>query len=121
MNAEQFLDKTTDPEIKILASMVFSREGANNESVKRAQMLQDLKQRMETDIVHFFYRKGNGSLRSAYGTRDRNLIREHMGETKKEADKAKPIRTFTYFDIGRCDWRSFRPESIDRLDLEYAL
>jgi hypothetical protein len=44
-----------------------------------------------------------------------------MGETKKEADKSKPIRTFTYFDIGRCDWRSFRPESIDRLDLEYAL
>ncbi|MBQ2531079.1 MAG: DUF2693 domain-containing protein, partial [Bacteroidales bacterium] len=71
MNAEQFLDKTTDPEIKILASMVFSREGDNNESVKRVQMLQDLKQRMETDIVHFFYRKGDGSLRSAYGTRDR--------------------------------------------------
>jgi hypothetical protein len=44
-----------------------------------------------------------------------------MGEAKKETDKAKPIRTFTYFDIGRCDWRSFRPESIDRLDLEYAL
>ena len=75
MNAEQFLDKTTDPEIKILASMVFSREGDNNESVKRAQMLQDLKQRMETDIVHFFYRKTATSSANIWGRPTRRPLR----------------------------------------------
>ena len=121
MNAEKFLERTTDPEIRILASLVFSREGDNGIALKRAQMLQDLKKRMETEIVHFFYRKGDGSLRSAYGTRDHAFIKEHLGDPQKDSEKAKPIRTFTYFDIGREGWRSFRPESIDRLDLEYAL
>ena len=121
MNAEKFLERTTDPEIRILASLVFSREGDNDIALKRAQMLQDLKKRMETEIVHFFYRKGDGSLRSAYGTRDHAFIKEHLGDPQKASETAKPIRTFTYFDIGREGWRSFRPESIDRLDLEYAL
>ena len=40
MNAEKFLERTTDPEIRILASLVFSREGDNDTALKRAQMLQ---------------------------------------------------------------------------------
>ena len=119
MNAEKFLERTTDPEIRILASLVFSREG-DDKIFDRIEDV-DLKKKMETEIVHFFYRKGDGSLRSAYGTRDHAFIKEHLGDPQKDSEKAKPIRTFTYFDIGREGWRSFRPESIDRLDLEYAL
>ena len=120
MTAEEFLERTTDPEIRVLASMVFSREGMTDESIRRVTMLQDLKLRFEKEIVHFYYRKGDGSLRSAYGTRDSDLIRQHVGEGKSET-KGRQIRTFTYFDVGRGDWRSFRPETIDRIDQEYAI
>ena len=120
MNAEEFLEKTSDPEIRVLASLVFSRKGMNDDDLKMARMLQELKDLMGKEIVHFYYRKGDGTLRSAYGTRDVDLIRQRLGDNKKEA-KDRSIRTFTYFDIGRGDWRSFRPEAIDRLDLEYAI
>ena len=90
MNAEKFLERTTDPEIRILASLVFSREGDNDTALKRAQMLQDLKKRMETEIVHFFYRKGDGSLRSAYGTRDHAFIKEHLETPRRTRRKRNP-------------------------------
>ena len=48
------------------------------------------------------------------------IIRQHVGEGKGEAAD-RPLRTFTYFDIVRGDWRSFRPELIERIDPGYAI
>lgn len=120
MRPEEFLEKTPDAEIRTLASLVFSREGMNDDALRRALMLSDLKAKMQDEIVHFYFWKGDGSLRSAYGTRDADLIRQHVGEGKGEAAD-RPLRTFTYFDIVRGDWRSFRPESIERIDPGYAI
>lgn len=120
MNADEFLERTTDPEVRILSSLIFSRSGRGGESVKKAEMLIRLKGLMAADIVHFVYLKSDGTLRSAYGTRDPALIRERAGESGREG-KDRPLRTFTYYDIVRDGWRAFRPESIVRIDDGYTL
>lgn len=120
MSAEDFIRMTADPEVLTLAGLVFSREGRGDGSVRKAEMIRDLKALMGGDVVHFFYRKNDGTERSAYGTRDPELIRRHCGEPSGKGGD-RPLVTFTYFDIGRDDWRSFRPESIIGIDVGYTI
>lgn len=120
MSAEEFMERTSDAEVRILASLVFSRDGKGDPSVRKAEMIRDLKALMGTEIVHFFYWKSDGTLRGAYGTRDPDLIREKEAEGSGSRHD-RPLKTFAYYDIGRSDWRAFRPESIVGIDRKYTI
>ena len=120
MSPAEFMEVTSDAEVRILASLVFSRDGKSDSAVRKAEMIRDLKALMGSDIVHFFYWKTDGTLRGAYGTRDPDLIRERMGD-REDRQRGRPLRTFAYYDIGRNDWRAFRPESIVGIDKKYTV
>ena len=120
MTAEEFLEATADQEVRILASLVFSRTGRGAAAVRKAELLLELKKAMRGDVVHFRYVKADGSMRSAYGTRDADLIRAHCGDPSGRGGD-RPLRTFVYFDLVRDDWRAFRPESIVAIDGGYTI
>ena len=120
MTADEFLERTADQEVRTLASLVFSRTGMGDGAVRKAGLLLDLKKAMQADVVHFRYVKADGAMRSAYGTRDADLIREHRGDPSGKGGD-RPLRTFVYFDLVRDDWRAFRPESIVAIDGGYTI
>jgi hypothetical protein len=120
MTADEFLERTADQEVRTLASLVFSRTGRGDGAVRKAGLLLDLKKAMQADVVHFRYVKADGSMRSAYGTRDADLIREHRGDPSGKGGD-RPLMTFVYFDLVRDDWRAFRPESIVGIDGGYTI
>ena len=62
MSAEEFMERTSDAEVRILASLVFSRDGKGDPSVRRAEMIRDLKALMGTEEKR---RDAPGSLRDA--------------------------------------------------------
>ena len=74
------------------------------------------------NIVYFTFRKVNGEIRHAVGTRNLTLAEIHTGNN---IPKPKGYENPTaYYDIEACGWRSYREEnliSIDRVnDFDYA-
>ena len=73
----------------------------------KMQMVRDLKERMKTSVVEFYFIKRDGTLRHAYGTTSlaaklitgRGIPRES-------------VKTTPFFDAEVGQWRSFRWESI---------
>lgn len=78
---------------------------------------------MRRDICHFTYRKNNGEIRDAYGTRLKEIIERYLEE--KDRDKGKPERStgssYTYFDLERLEWRSFNVTRVLSMDENYTL
>lgn len=74
------------------------------------------------NIVYFTFRKVNGEIRHAVGTRNLTLAEIH---TNSNIPTPKgPEQPYSYFDIEKMGWRSYKPEniiSIDRVnDFDYA-
>lgn len=62
-----------------------------------------LESALEERIVHMIYRKANGALRDAYGTRCLDLIPCHYWPHGKRTPSPKVL---TYWDAQRGGWRS---------------
>lgn len=97
-------------EIQNLAALVQKRVATQGEAKMKIDMLLTLLDLMKDDIVHFEYEKKSGEFRSAYGTRNPDIIHKYRGDP--EGVKSNPSSTFNYFDLQRKGWRSFRPETI---------
>lgn len=63
-----------------------------------------LKQQLLCGAVHFAYRKNNGELRIAYGTRNLETIPE---DNHPKGTGASPVQTYSYYDLRANGWRSF--------------
>ena len=91
---------------------------------RMARQINDLKEQMREDIVHFVVRKMDGSERHAYGTRASDIIGQHElhGLRQQEKTKTKPaFGTFSYFDIERDDWRCFRVDRLLEIRNDYTI
>lgn len=74
------------------------------------------------NIVYFTFRKVNGEIRHAVGTRNITLAENH---TSTYIPRPKgPEQPYSYYDVEKMGWRSYKPEniiSIDRVnDFDYA-
>lgn len=74
------------------------------------------------NIVYFTYRKVNGEIRHAIGTRNLTLAEIHTHTTIPTPQGAE--QPHSYYDVEKMGWRSYKPEnliSIDRVnDFNYA-
>jgi hypothetical protein len=74
------------------------------------------------NIVSFTFRKVNGEIRHAVGTRNLDIARNHTGEYIPNPKGTEQPNS--YYDINVMGWRSYKPEnliSIDRVnDFDYA-
>ena len=73
-------------------------------------------------MTHFWFRKGDGSLRSAYGTLNMTIVERHHGVPEGEARRDKAFTgAVSYFDLEKDAWRSFKADSIQEVDFNYGL
>lgn len=82
----------------------------------------DLHTLLAHNIVYFTYRKVNGEIRHAVGTRNLTLAENYTSQFI-----ARPLgaeQPNSYYDVEKMGWRSYKPEnliSIDRVnDFDYA-
>jgi hypothetical protein len=82
----------------------------------------DLHALLAHNIVYFTYRKVNGEIRHAIGTRNLTLAENYTSQYI-----ARPLgaeQPNSYYDVEKMGWRSYKPEnliSIDRVnDFDYA-
>lgn len=94
-----------------------------NETFQLMILIFELKKRMKEEVTHFSFRKKDGSIRQAYGTRASEVIVRHEGAVLPPEEKRPNGSggTFPYFDIERQAWRSFKLESLLDIDRGYTI
>ena len=75
----------------------------------KAAMILELKRRMQTSVVEFYFFKKNGELRRAYGTTMSSLVEKHINGRGISRDS---VNTVAWFDVESGSWKSFRYESL---------
>ncbi len=75
----------------------------------KMQMIHDLKERMKTSVVEFYFIKRDGTLRHAYGTTMPSLAAKHING---RGIPRESVKTTPFFCVESGEWRSFRWESI---------
>lgn len=75
----------------------------------KMQMVHDLKERMKTAVVEFYFIKRDGTLRHAYGTTMPSLAAKHING---RGIPRESVQTTPFFCVESGQWRSFRWESI---------
>lgn len=67
-----------------------------------------LKVRMHREIVRFYFRKVDGTIREAWGT-----LAQHIIPATKGTDTRKPNPTIqTYFDTEKQEWRCYKTANL---------
>lgn len=74
-----------------------------SQALKQAWANFKLGSRLHTGIVHFYFRKMDGTIREAWGTLASNLV----PETKGVERKPNPT-TQVYFDTEKQEWRCYK-------------
>ena len=78
------------------------------EALKAAWANFKLKVRMHREIVRFYFRKVDGSIREAWGTLAENVIPATNGNSgRKQNDTCQ-----TYFDTEKNDWRCYKKANL---------
>ena len=76
----------------------------------KAAMVAELKKRMQTSVVEFFFvKKSTGGLRHAYGTTMSSLASTHINGRGINRDS---VNTIVFWDVEKGAWRSFRYETL---------
>lgn len=75
----------------------------------KAAMVAELKKRMQTSVVEFFFTKRDGTLRHAYGTTMSSLASTHINGRGINRDS---VNTIVFWDVEKGAWRSFRYETL---------
>ena len=93
-----------------------------DETFQLMVLIDELMKRMRDDVSHFSFRKKDGTVRQAYGTRASEVIVRHEGAVMPpEKQRQCTGSTFPYFDIERQAWRSFRVDNLLDIDRGYTL
>lgn len=74
-------------------------------------LVEELRESLSKHIVKFSYRKADGSVRDAIGTRNLALVFKSTGVTIP-APKTGRENPNAYFDIEKMGWRSFIPSNV---------
>ena len=89
-----------------------------NETFNLMVLIEELKKRMKDDVVHFTFKKKDGSIRQAYGTRANDVL---IQRDSIPGDNGHARGTFPYFDIERQAWRCFKVETLMDIDRGYTI
>lgn len=89
-----------------------------NETFNLMVLIEELKKRMKDDVVHFTFKKKDGSIRQAYGTRANDVL---IQRDSIPGDNGHSRGTFPYFDIERQAWRCFKVETLMDIDRGYTI
>ena len=73
-----------------------------------------LRRLLATNIVCFTYKKVNGEIRHAKGTRNLTLARGYTGESIPTPTGYEQPNS--YYDVESLGWRSYRPENLISID-----
>lgn len=86
-------------------------------------LLDELKKRMKDDVTHFTFKKKDGTVRQAYGTRASEVIVRHEGAMlpPDEKKQRQSFGTFPYYDIERQAWRCFKLDGLMDIDRGYTI
>ena len=105
-----------------ISSWIRSRTGDGNLAMSQVFRFNDLYELLREGVAHFWFRKADGSLRSAYGTLNVAIIERHNGIPEGEARSGRPFSgAVSYFDLEKDAWRSFRADSIQEVDFSYGM
>ena len=106
---------------KTVSDWIRSQYASSDESLRRTFRFNDVYELLVDGIAHFWYRKSDGSLRSAYGTLDMSIVERHGGVPEGESRSGRPFNgTVSYFDLEKDAWRCFKADSIQEIDFEYG-
>ncbi len=75
----------------------------------KAAMVAELKKRMQTSVVEFYFTKRDGTLRNAFGTTMPSLATKHING---RGIPRESVKTTPFFCVESGEWRSFRWENI---------
>ena len=83
-----------------------------SQAVKYAWWFESFRLKLRNGIYRFSYFKTDGSIREATGTLNFELIpEEHRPKTDGSTTKEPAPGVFTYYDLEKKAWRSFRCEN----------
>lgn len=108
----------------MISGWIVSRLGTDAHAEGALRRFSDVYDQLHEGIVHFWFVKTDGTLRSAYGTLAMDIIRRHGGEPDgKDHKKSSPAVTglVSYYDLEKDAWRCFKADSIQEMDLDYMM
>ena len=92
-----------------------------NLAMNRVFRFNDLYDLLREGVTHFWFRKTDGSLRSAYGTLNMAIIERHNGVPEGDERSSRAFSgAVSYFDLEKDAWRAFKADSIQEVDFEYG-
>lgn len=91
------------------ASVVAHRTGNTVMGIIKSQLIDLLKTKMRNGIAHFVFQKKDGSIREAWGTTAKNLMKANINGNGMSRDAANCI---AYWDVEKGGFRSLRFESL---------
>ena len=114
-------NRNTDEFKSEVSAWIRSRTSDGNLAMSQIYRFNDLFDRLKEGIAHFWFRKGDGSLRSAYGTLNMIIVERHHGVPEGEARRDKAFTgAVSYFDLEKDAWRSFKADAIQEVDFLYG-
>ena len=114
MNTDEFKSR--------IAGWIRSRTTDGDLAMDRIARFNDLYDLLREGVTHFWFRKTDGSLRSAYGTLDMGIIERHGGVPEGEARSERAFSgAVSYYDLEKDAWRSFKADSVQEIDFEYGI
>ena len=106
---------------KTVSDRIRSQYVSSDESLRRTFRFNDVYDLLKEGITHFWFRKRDGSLRSAYGTLVMDIIARHGGIPDGKEREDRPFNgSVSYFDLEKDEWRRFKADSIQEIDFEYG-
>ena len=115
---------TTDNELMDAIEFLQTKCFTEAELKEKMDLIIELKGMMGNQVIHFVYRKTDGSERHAYGTRDMEILSRHNALAGAKGRKSLghvSTGTFPYFDLQRQAWRCFRIDSLLSIDKNYLI
>ena len=113
MNVDEFKSE--------VSNWIRSRTTDGNLAMSQIFRFNDLFDLLHEGVTHFWFRKSDGSLRSAYGTLNMTLIERHNGVPEEEERSGRPFSgAVSYFDLEKDAWRSFKADAVQEVDFSYG-
>ena len=107
---------------KTVSDWIRSQYASSEESLRRTFRFNDVYDLLVDGIAHFWFRKRDGSLRSAYGTLVMAIIERHGGVPEGDGNQERPVNgTVPYFDLEKDAWRCFKADSVQEVDFSYGV
>lgn len=109
----------------LISGWIVSRLGTDAHAEGALRRFSDVYDQLHEGIVHFWFVKTDGTLRSAYGTLVMEIVKRHGGipddESKESSKRPELSGLVTYFDLEKDAWRCFKADSIQEIDLDYGV